>query len=95
MSILVVDDDRKTVDLVRLYLERAGYDVRVGYDGRQALELARKLGQGAPFVVLAEYLSQETMLEALRAGASGCLPRELQAPELSHELSRLLEQARS
>jgi DNA-binding NtrC family response regulator len=63
--------------------------------GRQALELARKLGQGAPFVVLAEYLSQETMLEALRAGASGCLPRELQAHELSHELSRLLAQARS
>lgn len=63
--------------------------------GRQALELARKLGQGAPFVVLAEYISQETMLEALRAGASGCLPRELQAHELSHELSRLLEQARS
>ncbi|PTL85224.1 hybrid histidine protein kinase/response regulator SinK [Vitiosangium sp. GDMCC 1.1324] len=60
--------------------------------GRQALELARKLGQGAPFVVLAEYLSQETMLEALRAGASGCLPRELQARELSHELSRLLMQ---
>jgi DNA-binding response OmpR family regulator len=41
LRILVVDDDRKTVDLVRLYLERAGYDVQVGYDGRQALELAR------------------------------------------------------
>jgi DNA-binding response OmpR family regulator len=41
LTILVVDDDRKTVDLVRLYLERAGYDVQVGYDGRQALELAR------------------------------------------------------
>ncbi|QRK05542.1 hybrid histidine protein kinase/response regulator SinK [Archangium violaceum] len=63
--------------------------------GRQALELARKLGQGAPFVVLAEYLSQETMLEALRAGASGCLPREMEARELSHELSRILEQAPS
>jgi DNA-binding response OmpR family regulator len=42
LTILVVDDDRKTVDLVRLYLERAGYRVRVGYDGRQALELARE-----------------------------------------------------
>ncbi|WNG46532.1 hybrid sensor histidine kinase/response regulator [Archangium minus] len=63
--------------------------------GRQALELARKLGQGAPIVVLAEYLSQEMMLEALRAGASGCLPRELEARELSHELSRILEQAPS
>jgi DNA-binding response OmpR family regulator len=41
LAILVVDDDRKTVDLVRLYLERAGYAVEVGYDGRQALELAR------------------------------------------------------
>ncbi|MFY0577956.1 hypothetical protein ACN28S_29825 [Cystobacter fuscus] len=58
--------------------------------GRQALALARRLGQGAPFVVLAEYLSQETMLESLRAGASGCLPRELETPELSRELSRLL-----
>ncbi|MGZ3460353.1 MAG: response regulator, partial [Archangium sp.] len=61
--------------------------------GRQALELARKLGQGAPFVVLAEYLSQELVLEALRAGASGCLPRDLEAHELSHELSRLLGQS--
>ncbi|WNG18253.1 hybrid histidine protein kinase/response regulator SinK [Cystobacter fuscus] len=61
--------------------------------GRQALALARQLSQGAPFVVLAEYLSQETMLESLRAGASGCLPRELETPELSRELSRLLHAA--
>jgi CheY-like chemotaxis protein len=61
--------------------------------GRQALELARKLGQGAPFVVLADYLTQETVLEALRAGASGCLPRDLGARELGHELSRLLGQS--
>jgi len=63
--------------------------------GRQALELARKLGQGAPFVVMAEYLSQETVLEALRAGASGCLSRDLEAPELSRELSRILGQAQT
>ncbi|HZH75707.1 MAG TPA: hybrid sensor histidine kinase/response regulator, partial [Archangium sp.] len=63
--------------------------------GRQALELARKLGQGAPFVVMAEYLSQETVLEALRAGASGCLSRDLDAPELSRELSRILGQAQT
>jgi DNA-binding response OmpR family regulator len=42
LAILVVDDDRKTVDLVRLYLERAGFSVRAGYDGRQALQLARE-----------------------------------------------------
>ncbi len=59
--------------------------------GRQALEVARRLGQGAPFVVLAEFLSQETMLEALRAGASGCLPRDLEPRELGRELARLLK----
>jgi DNA-binding response OmpR family regulator len=42
LAILVVDDDRKTVDLVRLYLERAGYTVQVAYDGRQALQVARE-----------------------------------------------------
>jgi DNA-binding response OmpR family regulator len=40
-KILVVDDDRKTVDLVRLYLEKDGYHVLCAYDGQQALELAR------------------------------------------------------
>lgn len=40
-SILVVDDDRKTVDLICLYLEKDGYRVMVAYDGRQALEIAR------------------------------------------------------
>ena len=38
---LVVDDDKKTVDLVRLYLEKDGYQVLLAYDGQQALELAR------------------------------------------------------
>jgi DNA-binding response OmpR family regulator len=40
-EILVVDDDRKTVELVRLYLERAGYGVCLAYDGQQALDLTQ------------------------------------------------------
>lgn len=44
--ILVVDDDRKTVDLIRLYLEKDGYRVLVAYDGRQALDLARRKHPG-------------------------------------------------
>jgi len=40
-TILVVDDDRKTVDLIRLYLEKDGYRVLVAYDGRRALDIAR------------------------------------------------------
>jgi DNA-binding response OmpR family regulator len=41
-KILVVDDDRNIVDLVRLYLERDGYQVLVAYDGLEALRLARQ-----------------------------------------------------
>jgi DNA-binding response OmpR family regulator len=42
-TILVVDDDRKTVDLIRLYLEKDEYQVWVAYDGRQALETAHRV----------------------------------------------------
>jgi DNA-binding response OmpR family regulator len=41
-EILVVDDDHKTADLVRLYLEREGYRVRLAADGQSALDLARR-----------------------------------------------------
>jgi DNA-binding response OmpR family regulator len=41
-KILIVDDDRKTVDLLRLYLEKDGYQVLTAHDGRQALELTRQ-----------------------------------------------------
>lgn len=41
-KVMVVDDDRKTVDLIRLYLEREGYHVLVAYDGREALEAIRQ-----------------------------------------------------
>ncbi|HEX2173427.1 MAG TPA: response regulator transcription factor [Dehalococcoidia bacterium] len=40
--ILVVDDDRKLVDLIRLYLERDGYRVVPAFDGEMALQLARQ-----------------------------------------------------
>ena len=39
--ILVVDDDRKIVALVRAYLEREGFHVITAYDGREALRQAR------------------------------------------------------
>jgi len=41
-KILIVDDDRKIVDLVQVYLEKDGYRVSVAHDGLQALELARQ-----------------------------------------------------
>ena len=41
-KILVVDDDVKTVELVKLYLNRDGYRVLTAYDGVEALRLARE-----------------------------------------------------
>ena len=40
-KILVVDDEKKIVDILKAYLERDGYRVIAAYDGRSALELAR------------------------------------------------------
>ncbi len=52
-TILVVDDDKKTVDLIRLYLERERYQVIVAYDGQQALELAR---QKQPNLIILDWM---------------------------------------
>lgn len=41
-KVLVVDDDAKTVELVKLYLKRDGYSVIVAYDGAEGLRLARE-----------------------------------------------------
>ena len=41
-KILVVDDDPKTVSLVKLYLESDGHKVLCAYDGIEALRLARE-----------------------------------------------------
>ena len=41
-KILVVDDDVKTVDLVKMYLERDGHAVLTAYDGISALQTFRE-----------------------------------------------------
>ena len=40
--ILVVDDDKEVVRLMRAYLEQAGYEVLVAYDGETALHILRR-----------------------------------------------------
>jgi two-component system alkaline phosphatase synthesis response regulator PhoP len=40
--VLVVDDDVKTVELVKMYLRRDGYDVLTAFEGIEALRLARE-----------------------------------------------------
>lgn len=63
-KILVVDDDKKTVDLIRLYLEKDGYRVLVAYDGQRALELAHQ--KRPDLVVLDLMLPQVDGLDVCR-----------------------------
>ena len=42
-KVLVVDDDTKTVELVKLYLLRDGYKVFTASEGNQALDVARQV----------------------------------------------------
>ncbi len=62
--ILVVDDDRKIVALVRAYLEREGYRVVAAYDGREALERARS--DDPALIVLDLMLPEVDGLEVMR-----------------------------
>jgi len=41
-KILVVEDDKKTASLIKLYLEREGFQTVIAYDGRQGLKLAEQ-----------------------------------------------------
>jgi DNA-binding response OmpR family regulator len=49
-TVLVVDDDHKLIALVRMYLEREGFQVVAAYDGPQALEVFKRHRPG--FVIL-------------------------------------------
>jgi two-component system, OmpR family, response regulator len=41
-KILVVDDEKRIVEIVKAYLEKDGFAVIVAFDGRAALQIARK-----------------------------------------------------
>lgn len=62
--ILVVDDEREIVDILREYLSRKGYAVSAAYDGPEAIQ---KLKEERPHVVLLD-IKMPTMngLEVLR-----------------------------
>ncbi len=52
-KVLVVDDDVKTVELVKLYLNRDGYRVLTAYDGLEALRLA---GESHPDLIVLDLM---------------------------------------
>jgi two-component system response regulator ResD len=52
-SVLVVDDERTITEVVARYLQRAGYETRVAWDGPRALELA---GANRPDLVVLDLM---------------------------------------
>jgi DNA-binding response OmpR family regulator len=72
-TILVVDDERSIVEVVSLYLHRAGYQVLTAHDGRQALELL--IHQRPDLVILDLMLPNVDGLEITRRlRAEGNIP---------------------
>jgi DNA-binding response OmpR family regulator len=66
-KILIVEDDRKMADLVRLYLEKDGYRVQLAYDGAEGLELGRHGGQDLILLdVMLPYIDGLDVLRMLR-----------------------------
>ncbi len=52
-NILVVEDDRNISDLIRMYLEKEGFEVRIAYDGGKAVE---EFDERAPDMVLLDIM---------------------------------------
>ena len=53
VKVLVVDDERNLVKLLRSYLEREGFEVHEALDGKTALEVARAVD---PDVVILDWM---------------------------------------
>jgi signal transduction histidine kinase/CheY-like chemotaxis protein len=75
-TVLVVEDDRRSADLVRVYLEGAGYAVSVARDGVEGLELARQLNPSAVILdILLPRLSGWELLARLKGDpATAAIP---------------------
>lgn len=63
-KILVVDDEKNICELLRLYLEKEGYEVLMAYDGEQAVEEVRQ--QGPALVLLDIMMPKMDGWEAVR-----------------------------
>ncbi|MEM7115816.1 MAG: response regulator transcription factor [Chloroflexota bacterium] len=82
--ILIAEDDPKTANLVKLYLEKNGYDVTAVNDGRSALDIAR--------VRLPDLMVLDVMMPHLD-GLDVC--RILRADEATKQIPIIMLTARS
>ena len=87
-TVLVVEDERKLRELVRSYLERAGFTVLSTGSGAEAITLA---SAAAPDLVILDLglpdVSGETVARELRAIAPPMMPSPIMPTVLSMTIS--------
>ncbi len=85
--VLIVEDDHKTADIVRLYLERDGYSVTSAYDGMAGLEAART--EPPDLVILDLLLPRMNGLDVCRRLRNECEAPIIMLTALSTEQDKL------
>ena len=71
MTVLIVDDEKSIVDILKFNLESAGYETLCAYDGREALTLARRTNPDLILLdIMLPYVDGFEVCKTLRAEGS-------------------------
>ena len=77
-TVLIVEDEKNIVDIVKFNLQREGYRTLEAYDGQDGLNKART---GNPDLILLDVRTQEEFEQGHIPGAV-CLPNEMIAADM-------------
>src|SRR5215831_11492533 len=91
-TVLLVEDERKLRDLVRSYLERAGFLVLSTGSGAEALSLAASAPPdlGVPVLMLTAKSSEEDRIRGLELGADDYVTKPFSPRELVLRVQAIL-----
>ena len=94
-NILVVEDDRNISDLIRMYLEKEGFEVRSAYDGGKAIE---EYDKQAPDMVLLDIMLTAKSdvgdrITGLEMGADDYLVKPFEMKELMARINAVLRRS--
>jgi DNA-binding response OmpR family regulator len=76
-QILIVEDEPSLAEVTGLYLKRAGFQVQIAHDGKQAMSILEK---GIPDFVIMDIMLPEHLIDALAARPFGCADHHGHSP---------------
>ena len=90
-NILVVEDDNNISDLIRMYLEKEGFEVRIAADGGKAVEefKARETSK-CPIIMLTAKGEVNDRIHGLEMGADDYLVKPFEMKELIARINAVL-----